>query len=282
MSSVDTTRFMRPMDLRVTRRNHRRLQVQRILMVGANVLLVLTLASAAVWMYQRTQRDGRFAIERVETTGSVHTSPAAIAKITDRYRGANLFRLDIARLQGELASLPWVERVAIEKKIPNTLMIHVFERQPVALASAAGVIRYVDHKGISFAPLTVAEGNPELPLITGAAPVDLQRTVEFLQSVRRSEPDLYARISEIQPIAPDSYRVFDRDLQTTVLLPPADFSDKWRRLYAIARSNGTPKGALEYADLRFERRIVVKETSSSIQGQVNSGLAASTSAAVTN
>lgn len=255
MSSVGTSRFMRPMDLRVTRRNHRRLQVQRLLMYATNALLVLLFAVGLYWAFQRTQQDARFAIEIVRTTGAVHTSPGAIAKITDRYRGANLFRLDIAALQSELLALPWVERVDVEKKIPDSLMIHITERRPVALLVANGAIRYVDRNGISFAPLSVTEGNPELPVITGAAPVDLPRTVSFLLAVRNDDPELYARISEVEPLAPESFRVFDRDLRTTIYLPAAGYAERWRQLYAIARAEAQE---LEYADLRFERRIVVK------------------------
>lgn len=258
MSSVDTTRFMRPMDLRVTRRNHRRLQAQKVLLVAANVVLAIVLVVGGFWLYQRTQSDTRFAIEKVETTGAVHTSRAAVERVTANYVGANLFKLDIEQLRRELLVLPWVERVAIEKRIPNGIAVHITERTPVALLNVNGRLRYVDSHGLSFAPLTVSEGNAELPIITDAAAADLPRTVAFLQSIRRTEPELFARLSEIAPLTPEGYRVVDRELATSVLVGETQYAERWRQLYSLVRAESYDPASVEYADLRFERRIILK------------------------
>lgn len=258
MNSVGTTRFMRPMDLRVTRRNHRRLQAQKILLIAANVVLVAVMIVTGYWVYHRTQSDGRFAIERVETTGAVHTSAVAIDRVIAKYRGANLFKLDIEQLRRDLLMLPWVERVAIEKRIPNGVAIHITERTPVALLNAGSRLRYVDARGSSFAPLSVAEGNAELPIISGATAADLPRVVAFLQSIRRTEPDLFANLSEIEPLTPDGYRIVDRELATSILVGETGYADRWRQLYSIVRAEGYDAAAVDYADLRFERRIIVK------------------------
>jgi cell division septal protein FtsQ len=262
MNSVGSTRFMRPMDMRVTRRNHRRVQVQRVLLIAANLTLAVVLAVGGYWLYQRTQNDTRFAIEKVETTGAVHTSPAAVERVVSRYRGANLFKLNIEELRSELLTLPWVESVAIEKRIPDGVAVHITERTPVALVNVGGRLRYVDSHGLSFAPLTVNEGNAELPIIPSADPQELGRTVVFLQSVRRDHPDLFARLSEVEPIAPEGFRIVDRDIVTSILVGDKDYADKWRQLYSIVRQESFDSAAVEYADLRFERRIIVKARAS--------------------
>lgn len=258
MSSVDTTRFMRPMDLRVTRRNHRRVQVQRVLVIAANVVFLAVLTVGGYWIYQRTQSDTRFAINKVETRGAVHTSSAAIERVVARYRGSNLFKLDIEQLRRELLTLPWVERVAIEKRIPDGLAIHLTERSPVALLNSGSRLRYVDSHGVSFAPLTVHEGNAELPVITGATPADLPRAVAFLRALRGSDPALYAHVSEVEPLTPEGYRVVDRELKTSILVGERDFAERWRQLYSIVRAESYDPASVEYADLRFERRIILK------------------------
>ena len=253
---------MRPMDLKVTRRNHRTLQVQRLLRIAANVVLVALVAAASLWLYQRMQQDRRFAIQRVETAGAEHTSPAAIQKIASKYVGSNLFKLDIAALRGQLLALPWIESVAIEKKIPNTLIVRITERKPIALAAAEANLRYVDNHGLSFAPLSVGEGNPELPIITGARPDELPRTVDFLQHVRRERPELFARISEIAPVAPDAFQIFDRDIRTVIVMKPEGYAEKWQQLYSIVRQEGLQGSAVEYADLRFKRRVIIRTRNS--------------------
>jgi cell division protein FtsQ len=273
-----TNRFHRPVDLRATRRNQRQLQARRMLIIAANLTLALTVAVAATWLYRRTQNDTRFSVQRVEAVGAVHTASAALSAITAKYVGTNLFRLDIEKLRSELTALPWVERVAIEKRIPDTLSIKVFERRPVALASDGKSVRYVDGRGTGFAPLSVSAGNPELPLVVNAASAELPRTVAFLEQLRSSEPALYSRVSEITPLAPDAYVVFDRGLATYIFLSGGESIAKWKTLYAIASSEEA--GEIEYADLRFNDRIIVKPRHLTIKK--SAPVSASVSTGITN
>lgn len=256
-AEATSSRFHRPIDLRATRRNHRQLQAKRILIIAANVTLALTVAVLATWLYRRTQSSSRFSVQRVEATGALHTSADAINSITARYVGTNLFRLNIEQLRAELTALPWVERVAIEKRIPDTLVVRVFERQPVALASDGNAVRYVDVHGRGFAPLSVTAGDPELPLIFEAPGTELPRVVAFLETLRSSDRELYGRVSEIAPVAPDAFVVFDRALKTYVYVT-VDSLPKWRTLYGISEREGYAQSGIEYADLRFSDRIVVK------------------------
>lgn len=46
--------------------------------------------------------------------------------------GANLMRLDLARVKRDLEMAPAIESVAVERALPGTLRIHVTEREPIA------------------------------------------------------------------------------------------------------------------------------------------------------
>ncbi len=259
MSTFETGhRFLRPNDLGRTRRNHRQLQAQRLLMVAANALLVALLAVGSFWLYHRTQQDSRFAIRSVEISGAPHTPAATISRVAAAYRGRNLFRLDIAAVQQDFLTLPWVERIRVEKKLPDTLVIHVIERTPSALVVIEGTPRYVDAKGRIFADLSPATGNAELPLITETRTEAVARCVEFLEAIRTSDPLLYSRVSEIQSLEAGGFRLFDRALAAYVFIDDLDSFEKWRTLYRVAAVEGFSAGAIEYADLRFNDRIVVK------------------------
>jgi len=124
-----------------------------------------TVVTIAVWLYLRAQSDVRFALKSIDVAGAVHTPRAAIDQITKEYSGTNLFRLDISRLQRGLAKLPWVSRVEIEKKLPDTLRIRVVERLPIALVRSGERLQYVDEHGVAFAALSPSVGDPELPII---------------------------------------------------------------------------------------------------------------------
>lgn len=253
-----TQRFLRPSDLGRIRRNQRRIQLIRLAAGLRNALFVAALVAGGFWAYRATQSDARFAVKSVEFSGAVHTPRAEIAAITRQYVGLNLFRIDIARVQHDLRALPWIQRIAIEKKLPDTLRINIVERTPAALLRAGNDISYIDAAGVVLADLSPAVGDADLPLVTGAAGTELPRTLGVLQRLRQSDPILYSHIGEISPVPPRGFAIFDRELGAFIYANDDDIAAKWRQLYAISQSERFTRGSIEYADLRFDGRVVIK------------------------
>ena len=154
--------------------------------------------------------------------------------------------------------ISWIRRITIEKKLPDTLRINITERTPAALVESAGSIRYVDDSGVVIADLSPSVGDMDLPLITRAAGPELERTMALLSSLRQSDPVLYSRIAELRPVPPRGFAIFDRDLGAFIYVNGEDAAPKWRQLYAIAGAEQFGHAGIEYADLRFGGRIIVK------------------------
>jgi cell division protein FtsQ len=256
--NLDSTasRFLRPTDLQRLRRNQRRIQVQRLLVWLRNGGLATALLVGGVWAWRHTQSDPSFAVRTIEIDGAVHTPAAALASATQPYKGLNLFQIDIDRVQRDLGHLSWVRRIDIEKKLPDTLRIKITERRPVALARVHEQLRYVDAEGVAFAELAPNVGDDDLPLIADAEGAELLRSVQFLIALRQSDRALYARISEVWPIAPHGFALYDRELGAVVYANAEDVSAKYRNLRAVLGAELNPK--IEYADLRFADRVIVK------------------------
>ncbi len=253
-----TERFLRPTDVDRVRRNYRSIQMQRFLAMLRNAVIAVAGIVAGIALYHRTQSDARFAVHHVEVIGAQHTARADLERLTKHYIGLNLFNLDIDRLRHDLASLSWVSRIEIEKKLPDTLRIRVVERTPIALAQDSGRINYVDDRGVAFAELSPSVGDADLPLITAARGAELARCVSILRQLRTHDGELYARISEVRPLPPPGFAFFDRQLQAFVYANEEDVSSKWRDLHAIARAERFAGGEIAYADLRFNGRLVIK------------------------
>ena len=253
-----STLFLRPDDVARIQRNQRQINVQRAWRIGRSSALAIAFIGLALWSYQRAQSDARFAVKTIEVSGVVHTSRVALNAVIAAYVGVNLFKIDIARVQASLRTLPWISRIEIEKKLPDMLRIHVVERTPWALVKREGTLRYADENGVPFAPLSPEVGDPDLPLIVANDPADLQRCVQLVRDLHQHDPLLYSRISEVRPLAPNGFALFDRDLGTIVYADAASLSEKWRTLYSIANAERFGRGAVEYADLRFADRIVLK------------------------
>ncbi|MGZ4808492.1 MAG: cell division protein FtsQ/DivIB, partial [Thermoanaerobaculia bacterium] len=218
MSSAfdNTDRFLRATDAGRIRRNQRQIAVERFLAILRNIVLFLLAIVGAVWLYFHTQSDARFAVRNIEISGALHTSRAALEALTRQYGGLNLFRLDIARVQRDFESMSWVRRINIEKKLPDTLRIHITERVPVALLRDHDRLLYVDVEGKAFADLDASVGDDDLPIITDASGAELTRAIALLESLRAADSGLYSRVAEIRPIAPRGFALFDRELQTFV------------------------------------------------------------------
>ena len=260
-------RFLRPSDVASLRRNHRQLQAQKILLIACNIVLVAVVGVAVYWLYGMTRTDRRFAIRTVEAVGTRFTTAKDIQRVTNHYIGRNLFDLDIEEIRASVSGLPWVAGVAIEKELPDRLKLHVTERRPVAVAAMAdGSRRYVDERGLAFAPvLPIWGGERGLPHIRNAAASELPRTVEFITTLRGQSPQLYSRLAAVSPVAPDSFEVQDRGLGAPVLVRGVDAVEKWSTLYHIARAENLGGGSIQYADLRFSDRIVIKPVTARAQ-----------------
>jgi cell division septal protein FtsQ len=256
--NFDTTasRFFRPSDPARLRRNQRRIQLQRLFIIARNSALVAMLAIAAVAAYRHTQSNARFAVRSIEVEGAVHTSRDAIDRVTQRYVGLNLFQIDIARVQRDLGGLGWVQRIDIEKKLPDVLRIKITERTPVALVRSGDRMLYTDQEGRGFAELSATAGDDDLPIITDAQGAELTRTVALLRDLRRTDAELYARVSEVWPIPPRGFALYDRALGAVIYANADDIAAKWRNLYAVLAAEHNPQ--IEYADLRFANRLIVK------------------------
>jgi cell division protein FtsQ len=251
-------RFFRPTDVARLRRNQRRIQLQRFFSVAGKLAVAGGIIIGSFLAYRHTQGDARFAVKAIEIAGAAHTPRAAIHAITNQYIGANLFRIDITRLQADLRRLGWVKRIEAEKKLPDTLRIRIVEREPVALAAVGDRMTYVDEDGVAFAELSPSVGDTDLPLITNTSASDLARCVALLRELRTRDPQIYSRISEVKPVAPKGFALFDRELGAFVYADEGDLSAKWRDLYAVTRAEHLGMHDIEYADLRFGGRIVVK------------------------
>jgi len=258
-SSVESTqRFFRPPDAGRVRRNYRRVQVQRLFAVVRNILIIAGIALGAFAAYRHTQSGAQFAVKTIEIDGATHTPRAALDAITRQYVGMNLFKIDIGRVRRDLGALAWVRHVDIEEKVPDTLRIRIVERTPVALVLSDGPVHYVDDDGVTFAELSTAVGDSDLPVISGARGAELVHCVALLHDLRARDAQLYARVSEVRPVAPRGFAIFDRELGAFVYAGAGDLSARWRDLYAIVANEKLARGAIEYADLRFQNRIVVK------------------------
>jgi cell division protein FtsQ len=92
-----------------------------------------------------------------------HVSAEQIRAAAATHLGTGFFALDIGRVRASVAKLPWVERVEVRKRWPDTLELRVAEREPFA---RWGENRLIGRDGTVFSA-PGAESLQGLPHLSG-------------------------------------------------------------------------------------------------------------------
>jgi cell division protein FtsQ len=79
--------------------------------------------------------------------------------------GSNVFRLSLQAKRKQAKSLAWVRDAALMRILPNRLVVHVFERTPVAFTNAGGHVSLVDGDGVLLD--RPENASFDFPVITG-------------------------------------------------------------------------------------------------------------------
>jgi cell division protein FtsQ len=168
------------------------------LLLGA--LLFLGIAGASSFgLYRYVSTSSRFAVKTILVEGAAHRSQPDVAGKAGVELGKNVFSIDLEAARRGLLSDPWIERATVDRKLPGTLLIHVTEREPLALVALGGELYLSGRGGEVFK--RVEPGDPvDLPLITGLGGTgELVRDREGLMASVRRAQELAADYARLGP-----------------------------------------------------------------------------------
>jgi cell division protein FtsQ len=129
------------------------------------VLLGLLGVSAVVTVFGLVALElSRMPIERVVVSGDLQRVSRSQLEtmVTESLQGGFLWA-DLQFVRQPLDQMPWIFRVVVKRRWPNSLEIQVTEQLPIARWGADG---YVNHEGEVFRPAVIENMN-ELPLLAG-------------------------------------------------------------------------------------------------------------------
>lgn len=178
-----------------------------------------------------------------------YADPALVKAAVEDEVKRGFFGVRLNFMRDELLQVPWIVGAQVQRKWPNTVLLHVQERQPLALWGDNGV---VDTTGKLFFPPTRSSlVLPALPKFSG----DKSRLLEMV--------DTYLRVlAKIKPIGlavqrliimPDSGWQAMLDNDVTIILGQSELEE---RLTRFVLAYGDPKSGLrndkvQTVDLRY-------------------------------
>lgn len=168
-------------------------QSLRTALVGIGGLLVL---ASPFWAPLLFRRMAFFHVRRIEILGARYVAPSDILARLHVDTTASVWDAT-APLERRVASHPEIATVAIERKLPGTLVVRVTERAPVALVPANGGFRVYDERGIAL-PIDPTKVSVDAPVIMQPDPGLLPSVLHLLGAMRVGMPELYARVSAVR------------------------------------------------------------------------------------
>jgi cell division protein FtsQ len=131
---------------------------------------------------------------------SSETLQAALAPLRDR----PLTQINQSQVEDLLAPVPQISSVSVEARPPSTLLVHIVEREPVALLKSDAGFVLVDPEGVQLATVT-DQASAALPLIDGGTAATGQQTFRAITTVLAALPtSVRARLEHASASSPDA------------------------------------------------------------------------------
>jgi cell division septal protein FtsQ len=109
--------------------------------------LAAGLLFAAAWLVYDFATSTRFEVQAVHIEGNLLLSRAEVED-TAGVVGANIFWINRGDVAARLSALPLVQRVEIGATLPDTVDIHIVERQPAGFWTSGDQTFLVDREGV--------------------------------------------------------------------------------------------------------------------------------------
>ena len=208
-------------------------------------------AASAPWWGRRAAREMTFfRLQRVEIEGTRFVRPS---DVMDRLRVDTLGSVwdDLRPMEARVGGHPQVESVRIRRRLPGTLVVRVVENLPVALVPAAGGFRALDARGREL-PIDPSAAALDLPIVAARDTALLR----LLADVRRREPALFARISEVRRVGKEEVRV---RLATVPVRASADLdAGRLADIIPVERDLARRGARVAELDLRYRDQVIAR------------------------
>jgi len=241
------------------------LPVIRISSRAGLILLLGGLLAASVHGLMKTTT---FPVQKVEVRGTQRLTHDEIVALTGVTTGQNLLTLRLKTVGQQVSSNPWVASVRVQRFFPGTLAVSITERQPVAVINM-GLLYYLDSKGEPFKPLNFGD-SLDFPVVTGIAEEDLtndptttrealKTACDLLAALKQHGAFILADVSEIHYDRGHGFTLYTTAGALPVKIGTDDFDKKLQRFARIYQNLMTQRPGLQYIDLDYSDRIVVKK-----------------------
>jgi cell division protein FtsQ len=272
-ASVADKRFRRP-DVRPGR--GRKFNKRVIRAIGLGVVLV-ALAGLGALLSTRVVGARLLAVDNVTVHGNRRLSIAEINEKVASVRGQSVLLVDLEQLRRSLLESPWVASVDVRRMLPSTLEVRIVEREPVAIARLGQQLYLVDVTGVIIGSYGPQHGGLDLPIVDGMAskdsnggpaidPARALLVARFLASLTE-RPELRRSVSQVDVSREGNVVVLLDGDSALLYLGSEQFVERLRTYLEIRPTLAERMNDVDYVDLRYGQRVIVKDRAVRTQRQ---------------
>ncbi|MFW2828633.1 cell division protein FtsQ/DivIB [Sphingomonas sp. ID0503] len=199
------------------------------------------------WLGQKIG-DAGFEVTRVDVRGLAHMDKMPVYEVAFDQNSMAMPLVDLQEIRGKLLRYPWIEDARVSRRLPDTLVVDVVERRPVAVWQYRQQLRLIDRSGIVLGPVDLSN-MPDLPLIIGP---NANVQAASLSALTEAAPQLKAMLAGANWVGG---RRWDLRFHSgeTLALPEGD-EEARAALVKFARMDAN-KRLLGQGFIRFDMRI---------------------------
>lgn len=166
---------------------------KRLFITSALLISLLTVA----WLLYSSNF---FSVKEIRVKGNKNITDQQIIEKSGIKRDASLITLPSSKISNRLRKINWVQHAAVLKDWPDTVILEIIERKPIAYIQTDGSTYLVDKKGFIIDKRVNIQAGYTLPKIDGL-PIDKVRAGTYvknkaLENALEAYQSLYKELQE--------------------------------------------------------------------------------------
>lgn len=226
-----------------------------LLAIGVVVLIALDIPTKAATSAGEAVGRAGFTVKRVDVKGIQRMDSKPVYQIALNQRSMAMPLVDVHAIRSQLLQYGWVKDARVSRRLPDTLVIDILEREPAALWQDKQRLALIDADGVVLDRVQV-DKMPDLPLLIGAG---ANARARDLARMMATVPTLKPQLASATWIG---QRRWDLNFQSgeTVALPEGEAAARQAlaKFAKMDRSAGLLGRGLVRFDLRVPGKMIVR------------------------
>ena len=239
-------------------RNFGKLKIFLVLLGAVIALYLSPLKQKGIDLSQKTwtifSEKAHWNLTQVVVEGHKRTDKQTIIKTLGVEPGQSMDSISLTTIRQNLLQLPWIKDVMVERHLPDTLIIRITEKTPIALWQNKQNYFPLDEEGHPILDdkllpadliLVVGSDAPENTLSLLAALEKVPQVSKQVRSAVRVEKRRW------------NLHLMDAEAGVKIILPETEFEKALKRLAYQYKKEDLLKKNIEAIDLRLSDRIIL-------------------------